>query len=222
MKYTDKIIAFIQVKKQSIRVPNKNLRMFGDKPLFCHAIINALNSKLINKVVIDSDCGKILKIGKQWGAIPLKRPKKLATNKITGDELAYWQASNFKDSDIILQVVPTSPFIKSITIDKGIKAINFLKVDSVIGCRKEQLYIWKNRKPIYLVNGKIPNSNKLSYTIFETTGLYISKTDFILQHKKRFNVNSVYLMNLSKIESIDINTEEEFKFAELIWKGLNA
>ena len=74
------IIAFVHAKGTSSRVPSKNIRILGDKPLFCHAITNALSSSFITKVVIDSDSDSILKIVIQYGAIPLKRQAALATN----------------------------------------------------------------------------------------------------------------------------------------------
>ena len=88
------IIAFVHAKGVSERVRNKNIRLLGDRPLFCHAIKNASESSLVTKVVIDSDSDEILSIGKQQGAIPLKRPAELANNKTTGDDLMYWQVSN--------------------------------------------------------------------------------------------------------------------------------
>jgi CMP-N-acetylneuraminic acid synthetase len=30
------------------------------------------------------------------------------------------------------------------------------------------------------------------------------------------------LVTLSRIEAIDIDTEEDFRFAEIVWKGMNA
>lgn len=215
------IIAFVHAKGKSERVANKNLRILGDKPLFCHAIRHAKLSSYINTVIIDSDSDEILRIGSQYGAIPLKRPKKLATNETTGDDLAYWQASNYPNSDIILQVIPTSPFISTETIEWSIVMLKEHNVNSVVGVRKENLYIWKDFKPTYYKNNKILNSYDLEPTIYETTGLYVNKTKFVLKNKKRIDYDNCWLFNLSKLESIDINTEEDFKFAEIVWNGLN-
>ena len=118
-----KVIAFVHAKGTSTRVPSKNLRILGDKPLFCHAIQNALNAKMVDTVVIDSDSEEILKIGKEYGAMPLHRPKELASNLATGDDLAYWQASNYPDSEIVLQIIPTAPFLHSESIDCAINLL---------------------------------------------------------------------------------------------------
>ena len=100
-----KISAFIHAKGNSKRLPNKNTKLIDGKPLFSYALKNALESKLINEVFIDSDSDLILEQGKSLGAKRLKRPNYLANNSASGDDLMYWQASNSKDADIVLQVL---------------------------------------------------------------------------------------------------------------------
>ena len=158
------ITAFIHAKGHSDRLANKNTRILGDKPLFCHAVENAKNANLVDRVVVDSDSDEILDIAKAYGVTAFKRPGTLATNMTTGDDLAYWEAQNYKGSFIMLQVVPTSPFITSQTIDTAIDILLQCKeVNSVIGVRREKMYKWENDKPTY--GNKIPNSNELNDTI---------------------------------------------------------
>ena len=48
-----KIAALVPMKKNSERVPNKNMKLFNGKPLY-HAIINTLlKSKYIDTIYID-------------------------------------------------------------------------------------------------------------------------------------------------------------------------
>lgn len=217
------IIAFVHAKGTSSRVPSKNIRILGDKPLFCHAITNALSSSLITKVVIDSDSDSILKIGMQYGAIPLKRPAALATNLATGDDLAYWQASNYPDSYIVLQVIPTAPFLKPSSIDQAIQMLlDNSELDSVAGVCEDALYQWIDGRPAYYRDdGTIPNSNELQKVVYETTGLYVNHTAAVLKTKRRLNPENCKPCLLSKLEATDINTMEDFYIAELLWKGLH-
>ena len=209
------VIAFVHAKEKSQRVKNKNLKKLKNKPLIYYAITKALKCKLIDKVIIDSDSDKILQVGKSFGATPIKRPQNLATNKISGDDLAFYQASLFPDSKVCLQVVPTSPFIQIKTLEECIKAV-LGKYDSAISVFTDSFYYWKNGKPTYYKKGKIPNSPKLPQSMFETTGLYVNKTRTILKLKKRFNVNNCFLKKVTRIESVDLNTEDDFFFAERI------
>lgn len=218
------VVAFVHAKGTSTRVPSKNMRTLGDKPLFCHAIENAKRSKLVDCVVIDSDSDEILAIGQEYGAIPLKRPDELANNMATGDDLAYWQASNAPESSIVLQVIPTAPFLSEHSIDNAIKMLqDNPELDSVAGVCQDALYLWKNDRPAYYYeDGTIPNSNDLEKTVYETTGLYANHTEAVLRTKRRLNPDNCKPCVLSKIETVDINTMEDFEFAEIVWKGLNS
>src|SRR5690606_15526175 len=118
-----RVVAFVHAKGTSERVPNKNLRQLGDRPLFCHAIRNALAARRVDRVVIDSDSPEILAIGEAHGAVPLRRPPELATNRASGDTLAYHQASSHADSTIVLQVIPTAPFLEPASIDRAIEML---------------------------------------------------------------------------------------------------
>lgn len=215
------LIAFIHAKGHSQRVPNKNLKLLGGEPLFTYAIKNALRASSISRVIIDSDSDEILDIGQALGAEPLKRPDELSTNLATGDDLAYWQASNYQDSDGVVQVVPTAPFIQPESIDKAAHILREGSFDSVVGVAEERFYFWKDGKPSYFdAEGRIPNSFQLKPSVYETTGLYMNRTSYVLESKRRMNPNNLAPIQLSKLESIDINTPEDFEFAEIILNGL--
>jgi CMP-N-acetylneuraminic acid synthetase len=216
------VFAFVHAKGTSERVPCKNLKLLGDRPLFCHAIAIAKAASSVTHVVIDSDSDEILRIGAEHGAIPLKRSPDLATNTTTGDDLAFWQASNAPGSNFVVQVIPTSPFLKPESVDAAIEMLRSTAVDSVVGVFREPLYLWKNGRPTYfLPDGRIPNSVDLEPTVAETTGLYANRTQFVLQQRKRMNPDNCAPLFLSKLEAIDINTWEDFTFAETVWRGLH-
>ena len=220
------IVAVIHAKGESERLPGKNLKFLGDIPLVAHAILNARKSKA-TRVIIDSDSKAILNIGAKFGAEPLLRPPYLARNEITGDDLAYWQAQNFPDYNIIVQVVPTSPFTKSETINECIDNV-ITGYNSSFTASSEKFYTWSQKDklesitPDYLnVKNKILNSKNLPLIFVEHTGVYAFKTEFAFKERKRIDINDFRTVPVSDIEKIDINTEEDFEFAEVIWKGLN-
>lgn len=217
----DSTVAFVHAKGTSERLPGKNLRLLGGIPLVCHAIRNALAAKEVDHVVIDSDSDEILAVGDKAGAIPLKRPDFLATNVITGDDLAYWQAWNAKESAIIVQVVPTSPFVLPSSIDEVTSLAGYETTLGAVGVRHERFYAWKNSAPVYRDEGCIPNSDNLPLVTYETTGLYAVRTHYAIAHRRRVPTpDRTKLVTLSRIEAIDINTEEDFQFAEIVWKGM--
>lgn len=218
----DGVVAFVHAKGTSSRVPSKNIRLLGGKPLFCYAVSHALAATEVDKVVVDSDSDQILQIGEEMGALPLRRPSELATNLATGDDLAFWQASNFPRSRIVLQVIPTAPFLMPESIDAIVKMLDERPtLDSVAGVYEDALYVWKNGSPAYYNDdGSIPNSSDMEKIVYETTGIYANQTKAVLETKRRLNPENCAPFFLSKLEAVDINTEEDFKYAELLMRGL--
>lgn len=216
------IVAFVHAKGNSERLPGKNLLPLGDMLLFLHAVRAAQAAESIDRVIVDSDSDEILYYAKQAGTECLKRPKRLATNKTSGDDLAYWQASNVPQSSAIVQVVPTSPFIRPDTIDRAVELFAFHCVDSVAGVRREKLYLWEDDTPAYRYNGRLPNSNDLPDVVWETTGLYVVRTDYAIARKQRINPKSCGIVELRPEEAVDINTLEDYEFAKIVWAGMEA
>ena len=54
-----KILALLPMKGNSERVPNKNLKFFCGRPLYHYVLENLLNSKHIQKVIINTDSNDI-------------------------------------------------------------------------------------------------------------------------------------------------------------------
>jgi CMP-N-acetylneuraminic acid synthetase len=216
-----RVIAFVHAKGSSQRVPGKNLRVLGDRPLFCHAVAIARASRLVSEVVVDSDSDEILMLGTAHGARPLKRPAALASNAATGDELATWQALNAGDAEIVVQVIPTSPFLSPDSVNRAIDLIRERGVDSAVGCRRAPLYLWRDGRPVYFRDdGSIPNSFELEPLVWETTGLYANRTEAVLRLRRRMNPGHLAPVFLTPIEAVDIDTPEDFALAEALWRGL--
>ena len=135
--------------------------------------------------------------------------------RVGGDELAVYQASLFPKSKVCVQFVPPSPLIKIKTLEECIKAV-LGKYDSAITVFTDTFYQWKNGKPTYYIKGKLPTRVELPQIIFETTGLYVNKTRSIFKLKRRFNIKNCYLKKVTRIETLDLDTYDDFSFAESI------
>jgi len=211
------VVAFIHAKGSSERVESKNKQLVGGLPLYVNAIRRAQQARLVDAVVIDSDCDEILTIGEREGAIPLKRPDELATNATAGDGLESWAADNAPHSEAIAVVICTSPFLHPDSIDRAISLLRVSGRDSVAAVRTTKLFRWEDGKPAY---GDLRTSQSLPPTTYETTGLYIVRTAYALQHRRRMNYENCIPCEVPLLESIDIDTEEDLKLARIISIGL--
>jgi CMP-N-acetylneuraminic acid synthetase/regulator of RNase E activity RraA len=212
-----KVVAIVPAKSSSERVLNKNTRPFNGEPLFVYTVRKLLSCDFIDEVYVDSDCDDILKRAVAVGANAMKRDPRLATNKTDGHELFLNEVSNI-ESDIYIQHLCTSPFVQVETIRSGVEMLrNNLQHDSVVLCRSEKYYHWKNGAPAYSLE-RIPNSTDLPAEISEAMSLYIMRRDAAFKLRRRIG-ETPHLLFGNPTELIDVNTEEDLKLAEMVVKG---
>lgn len=214
-----KVIAVIPVKSQSKRIESKNTKLLTDRPLFIHTLDKLLEIDEIDEVWVDTDKKYIIDLALDYNCKNFKyfiRDKKYSNNDTCGNKLLENEINNIS-SDIYLQVLCTSPFLKKDSIKKAIKILKSKKYSSVLTIYKDRIYKWDNDIPCYNIN-KIPNSFDLQDTVKETMSFYgITKDEFI-KNKNRIGTNP-YLLEIDTEESIDINNESDFKLANKISKN---
>ena len=62
-----KIIAMIPVRLGSKRIPNKNLRLLGNKPLVAYIIEAAIKADVFDEIYINSESDIFKEIAEQYG-----------------------------------------------------------------------------------------------------------------------------------------------------------
>jgi pseudaminic acid cytidylyltransferase len=74
-------IAIIPARGGSKRIPRKNIKTFGGKPMIAYAITVAKESCLFEHVVVSTDDEEIAQVAREWGAeTPFIRPAELAND----------------------------------------------------------------------------------------------------------------------------------------------
>ena len=113
-------------------LPGKNTLKIFDKPLAAYPLLAANSSKKIFKVFVSTDCPKIKKISKQYGAEIIIRPKKLANDKALGEKVfehAYFFAKKRLNEDgykinLVTLLFANAPNVTSKLIDNGINILD--------------------------------------------------------------------------------------------------
>lgn len=84
-----RVLALIPARGQSKRVPGKNKRALGGKPLICWSIDCAQEIEAICDVLVSTDDPEIAAIATAAGAsVPWMRPSDLATDTATSVDVA--------------------------------------------------------------------------------------------------------------------------------------
>lgn len=203
-----KIVAFVPMKLNSERVKGKNIKPFDNGKPLCSYILNTLNKcdGIDEKYVYCSD--ESIKEYIPEGIKYLKRSKDLDSSTTKINEVLSSFAKDV-EADYYILTHATAPFMSKETIEKGIEIIKEDKYDSVLTVKKMQEFLQKDNKPFNYSLDSIPRTQDLDPLYEETCGLYIYSRDLILKENRRIG-NKPYLLEVSKIESLDIDTEDDF------------
>ena len=213
------IIAVIPARGGSKGIPRKNLRLLNGKPLIYYSIKTALASKYNLDVYVSSEDDEILNTAMQFGAKTHKRDLSIADDKSTLDPVIYAcfeyaRKIENKEYDYIITMQPTSPLLKTNSLDIAIaKAISNPAIETIIAAKDDTHLSWRKENDRFLPNyEKRVNRQYLTPTFTETGGFFITKKD-IITPGNRIGQN-VELHVLAHGEEIDIDTYEDWNLCE--------
>ena len=137
---TDKnsIIALIPARGGSKGIPGKNIMTVSGKPLIAYSILQAVESKYINRIIVSTDDEEIAKTAEEWGAeIPFVRPAEYAQDSSPDIDTFRHALTWLKDNEdylpeLIVHLRPTGPVRRVKIIDEAIlKIMENSKVDAL-------------------------------------------------------------------------------------------
>lgn len=211
-----KIACFIPIKSSSDRVKGKNFRELNGKKLYEYIILNCIESNVFDEIFVDTDSEEVANFAHEKGLKTLDRKEELASNSANGNDLLNHHYTLYPDFDIYFQAFATAPFLQSKSIQKCVEALTLSnQYDSCFTAISHNSFFWLNGVPTNYRPDILPRSQDLSPVIEETTGLYGIRNKALDKYRCRIGV-SPYNYIVDKFEAIDINTEEDFMFAELI------
>ncbi len=219
-------LAIIPARGGSKRLPRKNLLDLCGKPLIAWSIEAALKSKYISKVIVSSDDEEILNIAKEYKADFIKRPDELASDTATTFDALKHTLKNVGKYDYVVLLQPTSPLRTEKHIDEAIELLKEKNADAIISvCEMEHSPLWSNTLDENLDMSNFSRDevlNKRSQDLpkyYRLNGaIYICKTDKLLQNESFFLKENIYAYKMDKKDSVDIDEEIDFKFAEILMK----
>ena len=214
-----KILALIPARAGSKRINKKNKRMLLGQPLISWTIKTAKKVKELSDIYVSTDDDKITKICKKLKVkVPWKRPKRLCTDGASSDDVVLhfinWYEKKISKFDGLLLLQPTSPFRKKGSIEKAIKLFKQNINKTVIGfspLRSKELgalFFLNKRSKKVIKPSSSANLLKLNGSI------YLSSPKNIRKYKSFFKPHILPLIQTSKEESIDLDTEEDWIFAK--------
>lgn len=225
---SSKVLGLIPARSGSKELPGKNTKIFAGKELIGWTIEAAKKSKVIDRVVVSTDCKNIAEISEKFGAeIPFIRPVELATDNSSSTDVIMHTLSNIDNVDYVILLQPTSPLRTAVDIDLAFHGMLQSNAKSCVSLTlsKSSPYI------MYKLNeqSKVKNivSDAKSYTrrqdfpqSYELNGaLYISDINSFKENQSFISNDTFgYIMDAEK--SHDIDNFEDFLTAEASFETL--
>lgn len=225
-----KNLAIIPARSGSKGVPKKNIKSFRGKPLIAHAIEQARQSRLFDRVLVDTDSPEIARIARRHGAeTPFLRPAELAgdTAQVTDAVLLLLQRLKEQENyqpDIVTLLQTTSPLRETEDIRRCAQAMADPRVKSVCTvCETHhRLYHMASDNRLVLVNKpQHDDQNRQAWPqcyILNGCMVYMVRTDHFLRARKFVDENTRGVI-CDKWRSIDLDGPTDWVLAEVIHKN---
>jgi pseudaminic acid cytidylyltransferase len=222
------MLAIIPARGGSKRIPGKNIKPFCGKPIIGYSIGAALTSELFSEVMVSTDDIAIKTIAESLGAaVPFMRSSQNANDFATTADVVTEVLSNYKELgkqfEFVTVLYPTAPFI---TAEKLVEAAALLKKTGADGVVSMVKYGFPIQRSLKMENGFIQfnypehlnsRSQDLPLSYHDAGQFYMLRTQSFLASGKLFNEKTVG-MELLETETQDIDTETDWKLAELKYK----
>ena len=195
------------------RLPGKNTKMLGGKPLIQYQLENLLQLEGIDSVNVFCS-NEALKPYLPQGVNFVKRPAELDLPTANFSQIFDAFAKQF-DADIYVFDHATAPFVSVETIKECINAVLGGEYDSAFCATKIQDFLWQDGKPLNFDATNVPRSQDIKPIYRETSGVYVFTREVWHTLHRRIG-NHPYVKEVSFKEAVDINNPEDFQLAEAL------
>jgi N-acylneuraminate cytidylyltransferase len=213
------VLGLIAARGGSKGLPRKNILIAAKKPLIAWTIAAAIESNMIDRVILSSDDDEIIQVAKDWGCeVPFIRPAELARDTSRSMDVVLHALDQVHGFEYIVLLQPTSPLRTARDIDA---AFDFMRNHNAPACvsvtEVDQSPYWmyqlnaddrlikivepihevirrQDLPPVYTLNGAI----------------YIAKIDWLLESRSFVGPKTV-AYQMPKARSIDIDDALDFQ-----------
>ena len=222
-----KNIAIITARSGSKGLKDKNIKLLNNKPLLAYSIEAAMNANVFDEIMVSTDSEEYAAISKKYGAnVPFLRSA-CNSNDYAGSwdvvvEVLEKYRQEGKEYDTVCLLQPTSPLRTADDICNGYRSMEEKQCDSIVAvCETEHSPLWMNVLPSSMnmknfIDAKIADKRRQELpTYYQINGaLYIKKIVYL--EKVVLQEKTEYAIIMDREKSIDIDTDIDFKVAEII------
>lgn len=225
----DKITAIVPARGGSKRLPGKNLKSLGGRPLIFHTIDALIDHKVNMEIVFTSDCLEYLEaVEKEYGGLVtiVSRPDDFGTDTTKVHDEVVRLARSGVLSDWFMLCLPTAPFRNHTIVKKFLDVWAKSPEPMFSACEYDfpvQFAFAVNDDgqwdPLLLESPMITGNTRSQDIpkLYRPNGaMYLHRTEALYENPTFYTAARPYLMSLE--DSIDIDTSNDFAIAETLWR----
>jgi CMP-N-acetylneuraminic acid synthetase len=210
---SNEVIAVVPLKLRSQRVPNKNFRALGDKPL-CWWMLDKL---------VRLREGGCLRGVYAFGESKVRHLLPSGVVFLQEESVPPAQGANqiFRRiieraprSDWVLAAFATAPFIRLHTMESALAMVGD-EYDSAVSALEMRNWMWQDGKVLNHDAAQKPLASERLPVYVESRGFWLFQRSLILQHDRRVG-HSPFFVTLHGAETIDVDTMQDWEWANSI------
>jgi CMP-N-acetylneuraminic acid synthetase len=213
-----RVVALVPMRHSSERVPGKNYRDLGGRPLYAHVITTLLESGVVDEVVVDTDSPTVTE--GMATAFPqvrvLERPEHLRAGEVPMNDVIGYDISQV-EADLYLQTHTTNPLLRPETVRAAVEA--FLaspEHDSLFTVTPLHTRLWtEHGEPINHDPKVLLRTQDLPPVYEENSNMYLFSGDLLRRTGSRIGSNPL-LYPVDAEEAWDIDVELDWTVVETL------
>ena len=213
------IVALVPMRHHSVRVPGKNYKPLGGKPLFHHILGTLQAVPEITTIVVDTDSMEVITgLQKYFPQVEIvRRPSHLTADTVPMNEILIHDTSLYP-ADFYLQTHSTNPLLRSETVSRAARTFleNFPAYDSLFSVTRVQTRLWDAlARPVNHNPALLLRTQDLPPVYEENSCLYLFTRQMLELRRNRIGERPL-LFEMDPSEARDIDDEFDFLIADLL------
>ncbi|MFG6535313.1 pseudaminic acid cytidylyltransferase [Sulfitobacter sp. 1A16787] len=219
----------IPARGGSKRIPRKNIKPFGGRPMIAWSISAARESELFDRIIVSTDDDEIASVALREGAeVPFMRPAELADDYTgTIPVIAHavgWQNDTGETAEEVCCIYATAPFIKTADLHRGLDILRRSGADFAFSVTSYAAPIQRalrigcgGRVEMFDPRQFNMRSQDLEEAWHDAGQFYWGRGDAWLSDKPLFGTHAA-AVPLPRYRVQDIDTQDDWQRADLIHK----
>lgn len=223
-----KILGVVPARKGSKRIPGKNAKLLGGKPLVAWTFETAMACEGLERVCLSTDDPALMELARDYGIdAPFTRPEHLCDDTAPTIDVVLHALDHYSavgnEFDAVMLLQPTSPFRNAETLTQAIEAFrrldgcrDFVSVSPVESPPQWMFYIRDNElTPVTAWSYLQGRSQDLEPAYRLNGSIYLTSSHTLRTQRQFVHSGCLPIKMTAGKECIDIDTLDDWRLAEM-------